>query len=280
MRLRTFSSFFRFTWFGPALLASAFGQGLTDGRPTTPDFDEIAALWEALDSETQQEWRLRVGFNYSRGEYGSDSTTTLSSVVAAVNYSPAPEWEFQMSVPYVRIESESQGVITSGIFRRRVTTTTLKTSESGLGDVIVGATRSWAEAWGPVSIDLSGRVSLPTADEAKGLGSGQSDYYVQTDIVWQGGAITWFVSPGYRILGDPDGQKWDDGFFGSIGAITDVGEAGRLGVSLDWEQASTAQSDDALEATVFGSHRFDAAWTGLTDASADIGFGASAGWRF
>jgi hypothetical protein len=62
-----------------------------------------------------------------------------------------------------------------------------RTTESGLGDIVLGATYNVLDNndW---IVDATARVKLPTASESKGLGSGKADYAVQMNIDKQFGA--------------------------------------------------------------------------------------------
>ena len=82
-------------------------------------------------------------------------------------------------------------------------------SESGLGDLVLGAKWRFLQesSWGPRQAFVP-CVKFPTADEDKGLGSGETDY----DLTWVasksiGGSLGLHVNAGYSWIG---GTEADD----------------------------------------------------------------------
>jgi hypothetical protein len=268
------------------LPAYFFGQSPTGPHSTAADLDEIAALWEETETP-EREIQLRLGYQYSKGDYGSAVDTTTSSWAATLAYDWS-QWSLDATVPHLRVEGSSEVTVTSGILRRRQTrTTTVKTSESGLGDITLGVTRLLGPVLGPVEIDLSARVKLPTASESKGLGTGETDYLAQADFYYSLEPAVLFATTGYRVLGDNAQLPLENAFFTSAGLLLRLNAATRAGVSLDWQQRTQRGEDAALEATLFVSRRLGDGWsasayalTGFSDASPDFGFGGSVGYRF
>lgn len=102
--------------------------------------------------------------------------------------------------------------------------------EDGFGDLFLAAKWRFAEegAWLPRQA-LVPSVKLPTADEAKGLGSGEADY----DLTWIASkALTerWglHLNAGYTWIGDPAGERF--------------GNVVHTGVATDYQLADALQA--------------------------------------
>lgn len=300
---------------GLALTAGLLAQTTSNSETTsTPPSEPTRAVEAAPAVRSLQ---VGTGFDYSRGSYGFSEDTEVFSVPFLVTYN-VEKWVFRASVPYLKIEGPADAVTTSGASggtgggsggtgglsgivpglpgatsasSTPQTPSTpqrpVSTSESGIGDVLVGATRMLGPVIGPVQIDLTARVKLPTADEKKGLGTGKPDYYAQADFYYAGVRFIPFATLGYRVMTDSDLYDFENGAYASIGSAYRVSDTTRTGVSLDWREKIVAGGDDATEVSAFVSHDFSPRWnmivyalTGFTDASPDFGMGGSVSYRF
>ena len=261
--------------------------------------------------------QLGTGFDYSRGSYGFREDTEVFSVPILLTYN-GEKWVLRASVPYVKIEGPADAVgttgggggagsggatsgglggIVPGLPGGTPSSSTPAnastparpdaTSESGIGDVMLGATRMLGPVLGPVQVDLTGRVKLPTADEEKGLGTGEADYYAQADFYHVGETFIPFATLGYRFMTDSDRYELESGAYASIGSAFRLSDSTRIGASFDWRQKIVEGGDDANEVSAFVAHDFNARWnlilyalTGFTDASPDFGAGGSVSYRF
>src|SRR5882724_6830468 len=123
--------------------------------------------------------KLGVGFDYSRGDYGFSSDTTVYSV--PVNLSiESPDWLARVTVPYITVKGPASVVGDVGPALASAARPTSK-SESGLGDTVLTLTYHAHHAADGLTIDLTGRVKFGTASASRGLGTGETDYYVQSD---------------------------------------------------------------------------------------------------
>ena len=134
---------------------------------------------------------------------------------------------------------------------------------------------------GPVGVDLTGTVKLPTADEDKGLGTGETDYGVALDMYRAVGGTMVFGGAGYTVLGDNEYIALDNVANANLGFSRNVG-GGSAGVMYDWRQAASDTADDRSELTGFYSMRTGGrdkvqvyATAGLSDGSPDWGAGVS-----
>jgi hypothetical protein len=161
-------------------------------------------------------------------------------------------------------------------------------TESGLGDIVLsGFYNVLDERKGGLGLDVGAKVKLPTADDQKGLGTGELDYAAQMDFFKPFDATTLFGSIGYRVYGDPAGTTLKDVFYTSIGASYRMSSQQSVGVAYDYRPAIVDGGGKVSEATLFWSNRLSPQWklqvygvVGFADASPDAGIGALLERRF
>jgi hypothetical protein len=241
--------------------ASAFSQ-------TTPPADTAT-------------WHVDTSVNYSRGDYGFTQDTEVNLGLATVT-AETTSWRFQGLFPVLNIKGPATIVAGGGQAARPTTS-----SETGFGDVTLGATHKFGAIFGNTSLDFGAQVKLPTADENKGLGTGEADTFFQADLRHPMGAITSFFSLGYRFLGTSPRYPLEDGFFASAGFVHPFTNATTAGLSYNWRSRIIRGGDDSAELLGFFLHQVNERWrvqgyvlTGFTNASPDFGGGLSLGYRF
>jgi hypothetical protein len=243
--------------------------------------------WEAA-AEERPRWKLSTGLDYSSGDYGDVSDTEIWYVPFTFSYERFP-WTAKLTVPWLQIEGPG-GVIGGGdsVIVVGPVTSIGRTRESGLGDV-VGSLQYSVDAI-PAEVmylDLTAKVKFPTADEDKGLGTGEFDYTLQADVAKVMGRFTPLATLGYKIKGDPAGAQLDNVWFASIGGDYRFAERSNFGATLDFQQAATERSDDSLELFTYVSHRLNQSWSitaygyfGFSDGSPDEGLGLQVAFRY
>ena len=208
-----------------------------------------------------------IGTDYSSGDYGSDITTKIWSVPLTAKYTTG-NWIWRASLPWLRVDGDV-GVIPGlgnvgnsnpqgrgrGKGRNTAPTDPVPAPEpetgsaSGVGDLRLAATHAF-DTGGPLGIDLTGNVKFATADEDKGLGTGENDYGLAVDLYRDFDGTLMFGGIGYTMLGDSEFILLDDVFNANVGATWHVGP-GSLGAMYDWRQAASDDSDDRSEVTGF-----------------------------
>ena len=190
-------------------------------------------------------------------------------------------WGFRLTVPYLSIRAPSGTVITDSSGQPIVGTGAIKT-QSGLGDIVAGVTLYDVinERERGVAMDLTGKIKLATADENKGLGTGELDYSAQAELYKFFDQLTLVGIGGYRIRGDPADVNYENVFFGTAGAIYRVTAQTKLGLMVDYRQSALAGGESIRELSGFVSQRLNADWrlqayalTGFSDSSPDWGVG-------
>jgi hypothetical protein len=240
----------------------------------------IAALSLGVLHESRAgDMTFSTGLDYSTGKYGSTSSTDIYFLPLTLKY----EWgrsTLKTTLPYLRV--------TSGA--------TTRTTQDGMGDWMFSYGYSlFEQPRNGFLVDLIGKFKLATADESKGLGTGKNDYAAQIDLYYLAGALSPFMTVGYRMPGDPPGQNLRDVWYGTLGLGYKVSPSDSIGAMWDMRQASRTSGSgpvtvdvdghvisglNSSELTVYWVHKFRPdikmqvyAVKGFSDASADKGLG-------
>lgn len=174
-------------------------------------------------------------------------------------------------LPYVRVTGPGNVVAPSGPLGLPILTDPTKPAEvstrQGLGDLRVGA--SYAVPVLGIDISLNGGAKLPTASSENGLGTGEADYWVGTDVSASVGAVTPFAGLTYTKAGDPEDFELRNTLSGQAGAALRLGSS--TSAHLGYSYAENAGQSAHNEQRVFGGVN-TAVGNGLS-----LGFYGSAG---
>jgi hypothetical protein len=223
---------------------------------------------------------ISAGIDYTTGDYGSAADTEIVSFPVTGKLELGP-WAVALTIPYIRIDGPGDvvggGVVTKKGKERGTTTST---ETSGLGDIVGAVTFTLPTPPATPTIDLTGKIKIPTASESKNLGTGEFDYTAQVDVLQRIGPVTPYGTLGYRILGEPDGVDLNNQVLIGVGASVDLSRSFTAGLSLDYRTSSTDQADDPAEATPYVTWSLAPAFklnvyglVGLSDGSPDYGGG-------
>lgn len=154
------------------------------------------------------DWKFSSSVNYDTGKYGtSDRITSVYIPFTLKRYFDGAD--LSVTVPYLRQSSSGQVTWVGGkpvrVGRKMMSAAT--STESGLGDIILRGTYALKRD-GPNSfgLGLAGRLKLPTADENKGLGTGEPDEGVGLEFAKEVSPDWTILADGYfTIIGDPAG---------------------------------------------------------------------------
>jgi hypothetical protein len=230
----------------------------------------IATAWAATALAQDGQLSLRAGIERVSGDYGSSEELSDLYMPLTVLYD-GRRLGFRATLPYLEVE------FTDAV-------TSLPYTESGLGDVILGLTvyDVLRSSDGSIVVDITNKLKLGTADELKGLGTGETDYSVQADIYKFFGRSTLVGSAGYKLRGEPAAVTIDDTWFMSAGSLYRFTDSVSGGLFLDYRQSSVPGNDSIRELTASISRRMAADWRiqaylvrGLGDTSLDWGAGMS-----
>jgi hypothetical protein len=227
-------------------------------------------------------FRVGVGGEYSSGDYGGQDS--INETYLPVNFIyDAPRVTFRVTVPYLSVRAP-EGTITEGPDGETVVGEGPVRTESGIGDVIAALTvyDVLVLGEGDYAMDLTGKVKFGTADEDDGLGTGQNDYSIETNLFRFFDQLTILGVGGYVVRGDPPDVDLQNGFYASLGGTYRVTDRARAGLFYDYREASLERSDALQEISATLSSRLGTNWwasayvlAGIGDASPDWGAGLS-----
>ena len=234
----------------------------------------------ALADDSGPKVTLGTGVEVASGTYGGDADIEDLYVPLSVTLDYG-NIAFRVTVPYLSVRAP-EGTAITGPGGEPIPGTGDIVTNSGLGDVIGSVTvydvvRSKRLG---VALDLTGSVKLGTADEAKGLGTGETDFTVQADLLKFLDQATLLASVGYRFRGDPAGVDLEDSLLASVGGIYKFSPEVRGGLIFDYRESSIRDRDSIRELYGFMSRRVNDEWklqlfvlAGFTDSSPDWGAG-------
>jgi hypothetical protein len=242
-----------------------------------------AGAQEAVDEPSppvQRRLKVSLGYHFSSGNYGTSDTTDIA-YIPLVTKAEWDRWTLELTIPYIRVSGSS--TVVNGPVGPVQTT---GGDEDGLGDLVGRGSYTIPSRteWMPY-IDLIGRVKFPTASRSKGLGTGEFDGGIETELVWVRGALVPFVSGGYRFLGSSADVPLHDVWLASGGGMYRALDPLWTGLYLDYQQGATSTSGTRLDLVPFVSWTANRHWSvdtyvsaGLTSGSPDVGVGLQLGY--
>ena len=246
--------------------------------------------------QPEEELKIKVsaGFDYSSGDYGQSQDTEISyfPVIAKATYG---NWTGSLTIPYLRITGP--GTVIGGVVICRdisgkeddcsvVNPGATVTTQSGLGDIIGALTYTIDIEKHDVFLDFTGKIKLPTADEDKGLGTGETDYSIQMDATKMFGSAYVFGGVGRKFVGSPSQFPLDDIWLLNLGGGYQVNRKFGVGASYDFRESSTTTADPS-EVTGYLTYKISDSVTamfygliGLSDGSPNESVGLQFSYKF
>lgn len=240
----------------------------------------LVSAASAADTST---FRAAVGYDYTTGKYGGTQSVDETYVPFTAAYE-MNNVELRVTVPYASVSGPATIIDgTTGEFAPGPGGT-----RSGLGDVVMGLSlydllRSSGDGF---QLDAGAKVKFGTADQAKGLGTGETDYSLQLNALREVGSVGLFASAGYVWRGSPTGLPLRSVAFGSIGGDVRVADAARAGITYGYRPAAISGFPAVQEASLFLAFAPTGGLTlrpyvsaGFSDSSPSWGAGVSLGWK-
>ena len=223
--------------------------------------------------------KLDTSIVFARGDYGLASDTDVFIALVTPTYESG-NWRVQASLPYVHLSGPATVVGNTGA-------PTVSRTVSGLGDASLTITRKLDPEPHGWSTSIGTKFKFPTADDAKGLGTGEMDYAIQADVIKTGGPVIPFATIGYQYLGRNASYPMKSGVFATAGFATVVSTGNTLGLATNWRQRTIRDGKAAFEAMLFAQHALNQrshiqvfVMRGFTDASPDYTVGLTLGLKF
>lgn len=227
--------------------------------------------------QAASEQSLAVAAYAAEGDFGEHLDTAIRYFPVTYEFSRGP-WGFQLLAPHLRVTGPGTVVLNLGGVRRAVADAR-PAAQRGLGDVVASVRRRFVRAdpaaW---QAELRLDVKFPTADEEKGLGTGETDYSAQLDLSRAGAATVYFVTFGYQMRGRSGlFPGLEDSPFAQLGLAHRLGRAVTVGAVYDYRGAASSFTPEVHELLPYAAWRLSERWSltaltglGFTEASADL----------
>jgi hypothetical protein len=208
---------------------------------------------------------LDINSGYKTGAFGTPAKSNLYYLSSTFGY-VAPDYDVSVTAPYLSLTNK---------------TGSQRQTESGAGDIILRAGRVLVpEGPGGLSLDGALAVKLPTADEMKGLGTGETDYGAFMGLHQRLGGFKVSLNGGYINVGDPPLVNYNDIYLYSVG-ISRIFGFTEVSVYLESRRAGVPGAKDPREINIGFFHVLNtdyaikgSAFSGLNDGGPDFGFNA------
>lgn len=244
-----------------------------------------------LPSEAAEEtWQVGLSATYTSGDYGTNTRTDILYMPFSLRRL-FRDGDLTLIVPYISVASDGRVTLVGGVpaFARRVQRTPARVTNEGIGDVIMqGRYYILDERTFLPTVALVARLKAPTADADKGLGTGEWDEGIGTEISkkfaekWTG-----FFDLGYTIIGQPAGVTLQNRWNYDLGLGYNFTEALMGSVYYEeWRTLVPGQVNprDLLFAVNYkatSALRLNfAIETGLSNGAPEYGITGGLSWRF
>jgi hypothetical protein len=231
-------------------------------------------------------WFFSTGVDYSSGDYGETSDTTIVTVPFTAGY-VAQRWSAMLTVPIVNIQGPGtivpgglgNGGLVGGLLGSTPTSAASGSGvdTTGLGDVSLTASATPYISEGGTQLMVISRIRAATGDVDDALGTGE----------WAASLSGGFRHPlGQRanVYGSVGYERafesGSSGIIGALGAESYVADRVQLGAVLNYAQATSDLQRDGAQAGAYVSYdvsqstRFQAyGAAGLSDTSPDVAAG-------
>lgn len=221
-------------------------------------------------------WEGGGSFSYLRGDYGQEQDSEIYYTALTVKRY-FTRGDLTVTIPYLKMPTE--GVTFVG---GELEATGTGGGGSGLGDILLKGRYYAVEQAGLLPfIDLVGSLKFPTAARDKGLGTGEFDFTILTELAWRLGDSPWvaLAELGYTLVGRPAGLDARNRWLYSLGLAYELDAKTTLSSYLDGRTAIFPGNEDPLSILLVGQYKFrpdlrlDAMMEfGLTDGAPDFGF--------
>jgi hypothetical protein len=206
-------------------------------------------------------WSISGLVDYSVGDYGTGKDTTLLYIPFTLGVSPFDWLTLSGTIPYIWQDTQTVVVTGGGVAVRKKKERLLPTAassvthtESGLGDVLVKGQYVLLEEQALLpEIRPYLKIKFPTADESRGLGTGEFDETVGVDFSKTFfDRLVGYVTLAYTFVGSPPGEDLRDSFGWSLGAAYGITEPLSVFTFLEGATAISPGEADPLE-ILFGA---------------------------
>lgn len=228
-------------------------------------------------------WQIESSITYETGEYGTDHATKLLYWPVTAKWL-ASRGDVSLTVPYLDLSgANGRTVIDGSVVEGN------GSGGSGLGDVSCKARYNWIEQSETMPfIDLVARLKLPTADDKKGLGTGEIDIGFGAEVARRfAAAYIVFLDLTYTVIGDPPGVNYHNRIDTDLGLGYQFTQKLMGSVSCDFRSAISPGGSDAKSLSFLANYKvsprvrtYGMIELGFSDGAPDYGITVGASCRF
>jgi hypothetical protein len=269
-------------------------------------------------------WQVSFSPTYSSGKYGTDTTTDIAYLPLSIRRL-FDDGDITFTIPYICISSTGAVTLLSGVPNRVSSSGSSGSGSSGpgggppggipggssgpgsgrgkspgsveptastdcgIGDLILRGRYYLVDErdWIP-TIAVTGRIKFPTADETRGLGTGEFDegFGVEVSKTLVGNWLG-FVDVGYTFIGDPPGVDLRNQWYYDFGVGYNATKTLLLSAYYEEYRALIPTLSNprdllfALNYKATSALRFNASLlVGLSDGAPAYGLTGGISWRF
>lgn len=242
-------------------------------------FSAVAGAGSAQDYT----WQVESSITYETGKYGTDEDTSLFYWPVTLKRFMS-KGDVSVTVPYVNLDSSGGRTVIDGSVVEGT-----GSGGSGVGDVSVKGRYNWIEQDEMLPyIDLIARLKLPTADENKGLGTGEADagFGVELSRRFMQDYIG-FADLSYTFIGDPPGIDYDNRIDADLGLGYQFTQEWMGSAAYDYRSAISSGGEDAHSVLFLANYKispqvrtYGMVEVGLSDGAPDYGLTIGGSYRF
>ncbi len=231
-----------------------------------------------------------MGVDYSSGDYGTGDDTDVFSIPLTVGYSPSPAWDLYLTLVPFLYQNTTNLVAVAGqpvrVMKSKTNPatgqTSEKTSHTGVGDTTAGITYYAVDETDTIpEVDLIATLKIPTADEDRGLGTGEFDSSIGVSMSKNQNDWSVYGILEYNFIGNPGGGiDLNNYASGTVGISRQCLPDFRNSLYVFMGGAISDESDDQLEIGLRSRLALDSdndltlhLTKGLWDGSPDYGLG-------
>jgi hypothetical protein len=231
------------------------------------------------------QWQAGPSVTYASGDFGTNNRADTVYVPVKISryFSQASvDW----TIPYVYKRNASDITFIDG--RPFRTNQEKRSSANGLGDMLLkGNYYALQEDSKPLTLTLSGQIEIPTADDNKGLGTGEFDETIGAQLSKTEKNWKVFADIYYTNTGSPSGEDLKNLLTFDVGCGYELDS--QTWIHIYYERISALVTDDSDAKSIFigGDYQLSPQvgidcdlGFGLTEGSPEISVTLGAGVKF
>lgn len=233
----------------------------------------------AISMPSISQTSVSLNVDYVEGRYGESEKSSTWTMPLIVKHRTGP-LGLKLNVPYVR----ATGVAAAGGDRFSSTNQV----QEGIGDIVATASYELFSSDDGRTFDIGSKAKIVAGDKKNDLiTTGKNDYSLFVDTFQPIGGAFLYAALGWTQKGDPTGVDYRDPWYATLGLSHRFANNINVGMLYDYRQKVTARGAPVSESTVYIERKLSSnvklqayLLYGFSNASPDLGAGATATWTF